>query len=257
VSLELLELLAVLELLALLVVLAVLELLALLVVLVVLELLALQALSTPGGGPGGGPPACDALLDAEVEESEESADVTSLMNALSAAARSLISLAMLELEDDVDELAVEVVLAVDVVEAVDDDELDVSDDTRALRSLSSVARSFARSVEAELELVELLLDEDEALAAPGGGPGGGPPTAPVDEAVSDDESVSDDEDEEAPLLNCDRNASTAAESPTVLAASLDDAVELVDVAAVVLEVDELEVLLWLARLACNSFKSML
>jgi hypothetical protein len=161
------------------------------------------------------------------------------------------------ISDPVDDEALESVddgVALDAVEALDDELDDSSAVSRFVRSASSVDSRL-------LALDELSDDVDEleslVLETPGGGPGGGPPTPPgppVDAPLAElwlllllDER----------LLSCDRKLSSAADRPTAVDASDDVTVLLVDVDAEVdvLVLDVLEEVFWLAQVDWSSFNN--
>lgn len=147
-----------------------------------------------------------------------------------------------------DEEAVAPVDAEDVADVVDDEAADSSADSRLARSVANV--------DSRLEALDELDDELESLAldAPdGGGPEGGPPAPPgppLAELWLPLELVPP---------SCDRKLSTAADSPTAVAAFeietalLADALE--DEDAVALALDWPEPLLWLACAARSSCRS--
>ena len=159
--------------------------------------------------------------------------------------------------DPVDDESLESVddeVADDALEALDtlDDELvDSSAASRLVRSVSSVDSRLLALDELSVALDDEL--ESLALETPGGGPGGGPPTPlgapapPLEASLVELWPLS----EETPL-SCDRNASTAADSPIAVDAS-EDVIELLadaEVEALVLVVSE--ELFWLAKLVWSS-----
>jgi hypothetical protein len=160
------------------------------------------------------------------------------------------------ISDPIDDEALESVdddVALDAVEALDDELDDSSAVSRLVRSASSVDSRL-------LALDELSDDVDEleslVLETPGGGPGGGPPAplGPPGPAL------------EAPLAelwllseetppSCDRKASTAADSPIAVDASEIETALLADAEVEALALVVSEELLWLAKLACSSRNS--
>jgi hypothetical protein len=157
------------------------------------------------------------------------------------------------ISDPVDDEALESVddkVADDAVEALDDELDDWSAASRLVRSASSVDNRLAALDELSVELDEL---ESLELETPGGGPEGGPPTPPrppgppLEALLAELWLLSDDTPP-----SCDRNVSTAADSPTVVQASEDEAELLADVEVEALALVVSEELFWLAKLAWSS-----
>ena len=155
--------------------------------------------------------------------------------------------------DPVDDESLESVddeVADDALEALDtlDDELvDSSAASRLVRSVSSVDSRLLALDELSVALDDEL--ESLALETPGGGPPTplGAPAPPLEASLVELWPLS----EETPL-SCDRNASTAADSPIAVDAS-EDVIELLadgEVEALVLVVSE--ELFWLAKLVWSS-----
>jgi hypothetical protein len=188
------------------------------------------AVTSAGGGGDGAVEDCD---EADIEDPGSRAVVKSVRKVVRSFDNWLRSAARPDVDDDDDaddELAEEV---------DDDDEDDSSSERRLVRSVSSV--------ESRLLTLEDEAEEVEDVEEDGGGPGGGPPTPPGPSPWPP-----------GPLLpSCKRKASAAAESPTELDASIDDAELEVDVDELVVALDWLDALFWLARLACNNLSSRL
>jgi hypothetical protein len=126
-------------------------------------------------------------------------------------------------EDD----AVDDEVAVDALEALDDELDESSADSRLVRSVSSVDSRVAALDELSVELDDEL--ESLELETPGGGPpGGGPPTAaapPAELALSELWLPPSE------LPSCDRKLSRAADNPTAVEASETEIVALAEALA--------------------------
>ena len=143
-------------------------------------------------------------------------------------------------------------VAVDALEALDDELDDWSAASRLVRSASSVDSRLAALDELSVELDELESLELETLGGgpDGGGPDGGPPTPPgppLEAPLAELWLLSDE-----PLPSCDRKAKIAADSPTAVEASEIETVLLADVEVDALAVDVSEALFWFAKLAWSS-----
>ena len=175
----------------------------------------------------------------DADDVESSAESKSARNVFRSFDNSLRSALRLD-DDDADADEAEL-----VEEAVDDDD-DSSAERRLARSVSSVDRMLL-ALDDEVEEVE----DVEELEELGGGPGGGPPAPPGPPGPW--LSLPDE-----PLpLSCERNASTVADSPTELEASIVDAVLLAELDVLAVALDCVDALFWLARVASNILRSRL
>jgi len=130
-------------------------------------------------------------------------------------------------EDD----AVDDEVAVDALEALDDELDESSADSRLVRSVSSVDSRVAALDELSVELDDEL--ESLELETPGGGPpGGGPPIPagpPAESALA--ELWLSPSEPALELPSCDRKLSRAADNPTAVEASETEIVALAEALA--------------------------